>query len=78
MLNVVVVGFKLLLEVAGLVSEASKRKADAFEFALALDTPAVLGADINCDGVEEILVVVMAGEAVALLEAQDIFEGGAF
>lgn len=38
----------------------------------------MLGADINCDGVEEVLVVVVAGEAAGVFEAEDVFEGGAF
>ena len=78
MFDVVVIGFELLVEVDGLVSEAGEGEADALEFALALDAPAVFGADVDCDGVEEVLVVVVAGETGGLLKTENVFEGGTF
>ena len=78
LLDVVVVGFELLVEIDGLVRETGEGEADAFEFAGALDAAAMLGADVDGDGVEEVLVVVVAGEAAGLFEVEDVFEGGAF
>ena len=78
LLDVVVVGFELLVEVDGLVGEAGEGEADAFEFAGALDAPPVLGADVDGDGVEQVLVVVVSGEAAGLFEQEDVFERGAF
>lgn len=76
--DVVVVGLELLFEVRSLVVEAGEREADAFEFALALDAAAMLGADVDGDLVEEVLVMVVAGEAAELFKVEDVFEGGAF
>lgn len=76
--DVVVVGLELLFEVRGLVVEAGEGEANAFEFALALDAPAVLGADVDCDFVEDVLVVVVAGEVADPFEAEDVFERDAF
>lgn len=76
--DVVVVRLELLLEVAGLIVESSEGEADALEFALALDAAAVLGADIDGNFVENVLVVVVTSEMAGLLETKDIFQGGAF
>lgn len=76
LLNVVVVCLELLFEVDGLVVETGEGETDAFELALALDAPAVFGTDVNCDGVEKVLVVVVAGDAAGLLEAENVFKGG--
>ncbi len=79
LLDVVVVGLELAFEVGGLVVEAGEGELDGFELAGAGDAAAVLGADVDGDGVEEVLVVVVAREAAVLrLEAEDVFEGGAF
>lgn len=78
LLDVVVVRLELLLQVRGLVVEAREREADPFELALPLDAPPVLGADVDGDFVEEVLVVIVAGEVAYLLEAENIFESGAF
>ena len=78
LLDVVVVGFELLFEVAGLVVEAGEGQTDTFEFALALDAAAVFGADVDRDFVEDVLVMVVAGEVAGLFEVEDVFEGGAF
>ena len=77
LLDVVVVGLELLVEVEGLVGEAGEGQADAFEFARALDAPPVLGADVDGDGVEEVLVVVVPGQSARLFELEDVFERGA-
>lgn len=76
--DVVVVGLELLFEVGGLVVEAGEGKADAFEFALALDAPPVFGADVDSDFVEDVLVVVSASEVAGLFKAEDVFERSAF
>ena len=78
LLDVVVVRLELAFEVRGLVVETREREFDALEFALALHSAAVLGADVDGDGVEEVLVVVVPREAAVLFEAQDVLEGGAF
>ncbi len=65
--DVVVVGLELLFEVGRLIVEAGQRETDAFELALTLDAAAVLGADVDGDFVEEVLVVVVPGEAAKLL-----------
>ncbi|KAL8954442.1 MAG: hypothetical protein Q9193_007244, partial [Seirophora villosa] len=78
LLDVVVVRLELLLQVRGLVVEAREREADPFELALPLDAPPVLGADVDGDFVEEVLVVIVAGEVAYLLEAENVFESGAF
>ena len=78
LLDVVVVRFQLAFEVCGLVVEAAECEFDGFEFFLSLDSSAVFGADVDCDGVEEVLVVVVPGETAVLFEAEDVFEGGAF
>lgn len=38
----------------------------------------MLGADINSDGVEEILVVVMSRKTTEAFQLEDVFESGAF
>lgn len=79
LLDIVVIGLELAFEVSGLVVEAGEGEPDGFELAGAGDAAAVLGADVDGDGVEEVLVVVVAREAAVLrLEAEDVFEGGAF
>lgn len=75
--NVVVVGLQLLLEVDSLVVEASEGKANSFEFALALDASAVFGTDVNRDGVEKVLVVVVTCYTIASLKLEYVFEGSA-
>lgn len=77
LLDVVVVGLELLLEVGGLVIEACKGKADTFELTLALDTAAMFGSDVNGDGVEKVLIIVVAREPACLFEAKNVFEGSA-
>lgn len=79
LLDVVVVGLELAFEVGGLVVEAGEGEFDGFELARAGDAAAMFGADVDGDSVEEVLVVVVAREAAVLrLEAEDVFEGGAF
>lgn len=75
LLNVVVVCFELLFEIGGLVVKAHEGESNALEFALALDAAAVLGTDVNCDRVKEVLVMIMACETVAFFESKDVFEG---
>ena len=58
--------------------EAAERVADGFEFAGARDAPAVLCADVDGDGVEEVLVVVVFCEAAHGFELDYVFEGCAF
>ena len=76
--DVIVVGFELALEVRGLVVQSRQCESYALEFALALDAAAVLGADVDGDVVEEVLVVVAAAEAAEPFKLDDVFEGGAF
>ena len=78
LLNVVVVGFKLLFQVCGLIIETSKGEANSLELTLTLDAAAVLGPDIYCNFVKEILIVVMASKAAKLFKAENVFEGDAF
>lgn len=79
LLDVVVVGLELAFEVGGLVVEAGEGEFDGFELAGAGDAAAMLGADVDGDGVEEVLVVVVAREAAVLgLKAENVFESGAF
>lgn len=73
--NVVVVGLQLLLEVDSLVIEAGEGKANPFEFALALDSSTVFGTNVNCDGVEKVLVVVVTCYTIASLKLEYVFEG---
>lgn len=76
--DVVVVCLELLFQVGRLIVEAGERETDAFELALTLDTAAMLGADVDGDFVEEVLVVVVTSEAADLLQPKDVFECGAF
>ena len=78
LLDVVVVRLELLVQIDRLVIEAGEREPDAFELALTLDAASVLGADVDGDGVEEVLVVIVAGKAAGAFEFEDVFEGGAF
>lgn len=73
--NVVVVSLQLLLEVDSLVVEAGESKANSFEFALALDASAVFGTDVNSDGVEKVLVVIVTCYTIASLKLEYVFEG---
>lgn len=75
--NVVVVSLQLLLEVDSLVVEAGEGKADSFEFALALNASAVFCTDVNRDGVEKVLVVVVPCYTIASLKPEYVFEGSA-
>lgn len=37
----------------------------------------MFGADVHRDGVEEVLIVVVTGDAAGLFETEDVFESGA-
>ena len=78
LLNVIVVGLELLFEVGGLVVEAGEGETDAFELALTLNATAVLGADVDGDFVEEVLVVVVPSETANVLKPQNVLERGTF
>ena len=78
LLDVVVIRLELALKIDGLVIEAGQGQTYGLKLALALDSAPVLGADVDSDGVEEILVVVMPSEAADLFKAKYVLEGGAF
>ena len=73
LLDVIVVGLELAFQVDGLVVQPGEGKADGFEFPLPLHAAAVFRADVDCDGVQEVLVVVVAGEAADVFQAEDVF-----
>lgn len=77
LLDVIIICLELLLQVQGLIVETRERKTYALELTLALNASPMFGTDVNCDGIEEILIVVVAGDAAGLLEAEDVFESGA-
>ena len=60
------------------VLQHAERVADAVELAGAGDAAAVLGADVDCDRVEQVLVVVVFRQAAHALEGDDVLEAGAF
>lgn len=75
--NVVVVGFELLIQVEGLVVKAGRSQPCTFQLSLSLDSSAVFGPDVNSDGIQEILVVVVPSDLAVLLEKKDILKSGA-
>lgn len=77
LLDVVVVRFELLFQIRRLVSEASERKTDSLEFFVTLNASTMFGAYVDCDSIQQILVVVVAGETAILLEVEDVLESGA-
>lgn len=76
--NVVVVGFELRLKEMRLLVEGSQRSAHAFQFLGALDTSSVLGADVDGDGVEEVLVVVRVRDAAGALKLNHVLQAVLF
>ena len=77
LLDVVIIDFELLFEIRGLVSEAGEGEIDSLEFFVTLNTSAMFCAYVNCDSIEQILVVVVAGETAILLEVEDVLKSGA-
>lgn len=77
MLDVVIVCLELLLEIQSLIVETGECQTYAFELTLALHPSSMFGADVYRDGVEEVLIVVVAGDAASLFETEDVFESGA-
>lgn len=78
LLNVIVVRLELRFEEMGFVVERGKGRAHAFKFLGTLDAASVLSSNIDSDGVEQVLVVVVRSYSTSLLEGEDVFERMAF
>ena len=77
LLDVVVVRLELLFQIGGLVSETGEGEIDRLELFVALNTSAMFGAYVNCNGIEQILVVIVASETATLLEVEDVLKSSA-
>lgn len=78
LLDVIVIRLELALEPDALLIQSLKRKSHTFNFPLALNSPPVLGADIDCDGIEQVLVVIMPCKTAEVFKLEYIFKSGAF
>ena len=76
LLDVVVVALELLVQPGGFLVEGGKRRAHAVDLARPLHAPAVLGADVDRDRVEQVLVVVVPGHAPGRFELDEVLERG--
>jgi hypothetical protein len=74
LLDIVVVRLELLLEEVGFLVQRSERRAHAFHLTRALHPAPVLGADVDCDRVEQVLVVVVGRDAACALELDHVFQ----
>jgi hypothetical protein len=74
LLDVVVVALELLLEEVRLLVERGECGAYALHLACALHASSVFGADVDCDGVEQVLVVVVWGDAAGALKLDHVLQ----
>ena len=72
--DIIIVALSLLLQILCLLVKIAECLTDTLEFSLSLDPSPALGADIQRDGVEDVLVVVLLGDAAHLLQSENVLE----